>query len=145
MVEFFHSLTAWNLADFYPDTTDTSDFSARRGESSSSRWHPFSGTLRRGGKCNRRLPFNHLLLLSPLSIFSPKTVDSGSALPRLNVSSQEGPGHLELQVLGVQPPMSPLGSNRAAAVFSRANFVLNENGGDSDPPGRKRVVWVCRP
>lgn len=115
VMEFFHSLIAWNLADFYPDTAGTSDLSAERGKSSSSRWHQFSGTLCRGGKYNRCLPFNHHLL-SPSP--TPKTVDSGSALPRVSVSSQEGPGRLELQVLGVQPPMSPLGSNRAAAVFS---------------------------
>lgn len=92
VMEFSHSLTAWNLADFYPDTADTSDFSAQRGESSSSRWHQFSGTHRRGGKYNRCLPFNHLLLLSPPSIFSPKTVDSGNALPGMSMSSPGGRG-----------------------------------------------------
>lgn len=56
----------------------------------------------------------------PLSIFSPKTVDSGNALPGMSMSPRGdgGPGRLELQVLGVQPPMSPLGPNRAAADFS---------------------------
>lgn len=137
------SLAAWNLAGFCPDTADTSDLSARRGESSGSRGRQFSGALSRGGKFNRCLPFNHLLLWAPLSLFSPKAVDSGSALPRRSVSSQEEPGRLEWQVLSVQPPLSPLGSS--GAIFLCADFIFNENGGDSDPPGRKRVVWVCRP
>lgn len=80
----------------------------------------------------------HLFTSVALCIFSCNSRQE-KCPPGRSVRSQEGPGcprASDLLVLGVQPPMSPLGPNGTAAVFSRSR---------SDRPAQQEACGLGPP